>query len=887
MKKFRKRMGALVIVVLMIVSLIPVAALAATPAEVTADPVNATVNVGDKVTFTVTGSSFAWNVDKHDGNGFVTADSSAVTGASGETTGTLTISAAEAGMNGWDFMCTTDGGDSAIKTLTVNTNTTPQINAQPTSSASGAVEEGTEVSFTVTMKANGNIENMLYQWQVKKAGTDAWVNSTDKGCLTTKLVVYPVYADNGNQYRVVATNGDTDESVISDAVALEVKVPDAGPEVPVVTVAVDPNTVKIGEAATLTADVKVKEGSELAYQWYFMKAGEKNSFAAPVKIAGATSKTYEISAATADDAGKYYCDVTNKTYENQVGTSEAGAVKLTVNEPDGTVTITADPVAATVFAGGNATFTVAAKADNGAALTYQWQQKRAGYANWTDLEGQTDASLTISNAALAMNGYSYQCVVTNEADGKDATSAAAVLTVKVKSSAPVIGKDIPKDVQVFVGEKKTLEVVASAENGDPLTYQWFVKIPGGSSAVEMAGETKSSYTIPAVTLADKGKEYQCKITNPKTDETVSSETAVLDVWVADAVPQITAQPQDADVEAGTDVDFVTAVKPVDGKTFDYKWEISKDGGKNWTAVTASSGATDAISGVTDAKLTITKATAASDGLYRCEIKVNGNSGKEAAYTNPASLKVWTANTPYLVKGLEATTAAFEGRTATLSVEAKVNPNAALSYEWSVSTDNGSTFKPIAGATGASYTTDVLTAADNDKQIKCTVWNNAYNTSIDTKTTLSVTQSTDIPSFDDSTELDIDRVTGFVSGITAGKTAAAAPKASDVAAMFNVPAGYSVAVIGADGKELSGNDTVGTGCMVKLLAVDGSEADSLTVIVAGDVEGKGFVSISSLVAQSFHMTGSKPLSGPYMAAGDMNGDGNITISDIVAASKLML
>ena len=135
MKKFRKRMGALVIVVLMIVSLIPVAALAATPAEVTASPADATVNVGDKVTFTVSGSTFAWKVDKHDGNGFVTADSSAVTGASGETSGTLTISATTAEMNGWDFMCSTDGGDSAIKTLTVNTNTTPQINAQPARAA--------------------------------------------------------------------------------------------------------------------------------------------------------------------------------------------------------------------------------------------------------------------------------------------------------------------------------------------------------------------------------------------------------------------------------------------------------------------------------------------------------------------------------------------------------------------------------------------------------------------------------------------------------------------------------------------------------------------------------------------------------------------------------
>ena len=87
---------------------------------------------------------------------------------------------------------------------------------------------------------------------------------------------------------------------------------------------------------------------------------------------------------------------------------------------------------------------------------------------------------------------------------------------------------------------------------------------------------------------------------------------------------------------------------------------------------------------------------------------------------------------------------------------------------------------------------------------------------------------------------------------------------------------SLHVYKTDGLELtSGN--VGTGMTVALFK-DGAEVDRLTIIVKGDVNGDGNVSISDYTLVRYEILDLKPLTGAYLAAGDVNGDGNVSISD---------
>jgi len=57
-----------------------------------------------------------------------------------------------------------------------------------------------------------------------------------------------------------------------------------------------------------------------------------------------------------------------------------------------------------------------------------------------------------------------------------------------------------------------------------------------------------------------------------------------------------------------------------------------------------------------------------------------------------------------------------------------------------------------------------------------------------------------------------------------------------------------------------------------------ETDRLTIIVKGDANGDGAISISDYTLARLHILGLKTLDSVYRSAADVNGDGNVTISD---------
>ncbi len=91
------------------------------------------------------------------------------------------------------------------------------------------------------------------------------------------------------------------------------------------------------------------------------------------------------------------------------------------------VTITSQPSDITVCAGSNAVFT--AMADPATSPTYQWQISTDGGASFTDIPGQTTASLTIPAATTAMSGYKYRLVVSSSLSSGFIMSNIVTLTV--------------------------------------------------------------------------------------------------------------------------------------------------------------------------------------------------------------------------------------------------------------------------------------------------------------------------------------------------------------------------------------------------------------------------------------------------------------------------
>lgn len=127
-----------------------------------------------------------------------------------------------------------------------------------------------------------------------------------------------------------------------------------------------------------------------------------------------------------------------------------------------------DPVSQTICADTNTTFTVSTAQAN---PTYQWQINNG--TGWSDLSngglysGVTTATLSISGATFAMNGYKYRAKITS---GCSKNGNFAVLTVNAVPSAPVISITQPTcSVATGTISVSTLSDTYSFDNG--VTFQ--------------------------------------------------------------------------------------------------------------------------------------------------------------------------------------------------------------------------------------------------------------------------------------------------------------------------------------------------------------------------------------------------------------------------------
>ncbi len=338
------------------------------PPEITTQPVDVTIRVGQNATLRVvaTGTApltYQW---RKDGNSIPGANSAA-----------FTITAAQSTDAGsYDVVVSNAAGAVTSTAAALTVNVPPTILLPPVSRTAAV---GQTIVFTV--EAAGT-PPFSYQW--RKNGVDI-VGATDVSLVLTNIQP----ADAGN-YRVVVSN--IAGSVTSTAAALTVIRP---PEITTQPVAI---TIRIGQNATFR--VVATGTTPLAYQW------RKNG----INIAGASGATFTVTAAQSTDAGSY--DV---VVSNAAGAVTSSAATLTVNMPP---IITTSPVSQTAAVGQTIVFTV--EAAGTPPFSYQWRK------NGVDIVGATDVSLVLTNIQPADAG-NYRVAVSNMAGS--VTSVAAALTV--------------------------------------------------------------------------------------------------------------------------------------------------------------------------------------------------------------------------------------------------------------------------------------------------------------------------------------------------------------------------------------------------------------------------------------------------------------------------
>ena len=178
---------------------------------------------------------------------------------------------------------------------------------------------------------------------------------------------------------------------------------------------------------------------------------------------------------------------------------------------------------------------------------------------------------------------------------------------------------------------------------------------------------------------------------------------------------ITTPPSNVVSCSGSTVTFAVAVT---GSSPSYQWQLSTDGGTIYNNIAGQTGAT----------LVLTNITVAMSG-YKYRVIVS-NACPSSATSAAATL---TVNPGVSITGQPASVTTCAGNNATFTVTATGTPT----YQWQVSTDGGTTFTNIAGATSASYTANGVTAAMNNNQYHVIVSNACPSSATSNNVTLTV------------------------------------------------------------------------------------------------------------------------------------------------------
>lgn len=179
--------------------------------------------------------------------------------------------------------------------------------------------------------------------------------------------------------------------------------------------------------------------------------------------------------------------------------------------------VTGQPQAASVTAGGTATFSVGASGNG--ALAYQWQKNGAA------IPAATAASYTTPALTLADSGATFGVAVTNAAG--TVNSELAKLTVT--GIVPILDAQ-PVAVGATAGDSASFSVHATGT--EPLAFQWF------RAGIAISGATASSLKVEPVRYGDDAVAYTVEVSNAS--GTARSQAAVLSVNPATAATSLAA-----------------------------------------------------------------------------------------------------------------------------------------------------------------------------------------------------------------------------------------------------------------------------------------------------------------------------------------------------------
>jgi Immunoglobulin I-set domain/Immunoglobulin domain/WD40-like Beta Propeller Repeat len=369
------------------------------------------------------------------------------------------------------------------------------------------------------------------QWQTRPANsTGEWTNvAVGTGATSASYITAPrVPSDNGEQYRVVATNSVG--SISSTPVTVSVSDLDVAP-----SITTQPASLAVTSGNDAVFAVVAYGTEALSYQWRFNGTN----------IAGANNPVLRLNGVTGASAGSYSVTVTNNA-GNAV--SSAAVLNVTAGTPVAVApSIVTQPASVTVNVGNTATFAVGV--DGSGPLSFQWRR------DGVNIAGATSASLTFNSVALP-NAGSYSVLVTNSAGSVASNS----VTLDVASATEALPPTITSQPStVIVPLRGSANMAVGATGSGPLSYQWMLNgaaIPGATAPV------LSFYYVRNEDVA----QYTVQVSN-----SVSSTMSQAAELILLGAPQITQDPGSTTAIQGQTATFDVTV---DGSALRYQWLLN-------------------------------------------------------------------------------------------------------------------------------------------------------------------------------------------------------------------------------------------------------------------------------------------------------------------------
>jgi hypothetical protein len=271
---------------------------------------------------------------------------------------------------------------------------------------------------------------------------------------------------------------------------------------PVISTNPNNETVCAGSNITFTAAAP----GALSQQWQVSTDGG----AIFSNITGATQTTLTLTNVTVGlNNNRYRC-----VFTGLCNNSNSNAAQLTVQQLP---SISTQPVNLSLCAGTGGNFSIAA---SGTGVNYQWQVSTDGGANFTNINGATGSSLSLTNVTVAQNNNRYRCQVSGSCTPA-LTSNEVTLTV----ASPINITIQPAD-QTFCGSgDASFAVIAGGSN---INYQWQLSTDGGTTYNNISGASAFSLSVPATSTAFNGSRYRVVLSN-NICPTVTSSPALLTV----------------------------------------------------------------------------------------------------------------------------------------------------------------------------------------------------------------------------------------------------------------------------------------------------------------------------------------------------------------------